>query len=66
MSHEVIVNLIASTTTAKGLRVECAMDYNEYPRGVKVTAAELKKVNLTRDMFHGEWNYTIMPDNRNP
>jgi hypothetical protein len=66
VSHEVIVNLIASTTTAKGLRVECAMDYNEYPRGVKVTAAELKKVNLTRDMFHGEWNYTIMPDNRNP
>ena len=65
VSHEVIVNLIASTTTAKGLRVECAMDYNEYPRGVKVTAAELKKVNLTRDMFHGEWNYTIMPDNRN-
>jgi hypothetical protein len=63
VSHEVIVNLIASTTTAKGLRVACAMDYNQYPKGVKVTAAELKKVNLTRDMFHGEWNYMITPDN---
>jgi hypothetical protein len=63
ISHEVIVNLIASTTTAKGLRVTCAMDYNKYPKGVKVPAAELKKVNLTRDAFHGEWNYTIMPDN---
>lgn len=63
VSHEVIVNLIASTTTTKGLQVKCAMDYNTYPKGVKVTAAELKKVNLIRDSFHGEWNYTITPDN---
>ncbi len=61
VSHEVIVNLIASTTTAKGLRVSCAMDYNTYPKGVKVTDAELEKVNLLRDTFHGEWNYTIKP-----
>jgi len=61
VSHEVIVNLIASTTTTKGLRVRCAMDYSTYPKGVKVTNTELKKVNLTRDTFHGEWNYTITP-----
>ena len=62
VSHEVIVNLVASTTTAKGLRVGCAMDYNTYPKGVKVTDAELNKVNLLRDTFHGEWNYTIKPN----
>ena len=39
------------------------MDYNTYPKGVKVTDAELNKVNLIRDTFHGEWNYTIKPDN---
>ena len=58
-----IVNLIASTTTTKGLRVNGAMDYHKYPKGVKVTAVELKKVNLARDAFHGEWNYTITPGN---
>ena len=65
ISHEVIVNLIASTTTTKGLRVRCAMDYNTYPKGVKVTDKELKKVSLIRDTFHGEWNYTIKPHNQN-
>jgi hypothetical protein len=61
----VIVNLIASTTTIKGLRVSCAMDYNTYPKGVKVTDTELKKVNLIRETFHGEWNYTIKPHDHN-
>jgi transposase len=61
ISHEVIVNLIASTTTVKGLQVKCAMDYNKYPKGIKVTDTELRKVNLIRDAFHGEWNYTINP-----
>jgi len=65
VSHEVIVNLIASTTTIKGLRVSCAMDYNTYPKGVKVTDTELKKVNLIRETFHGEWNYTIKPHDHN-
>jgi hypothetical protein len=61
----VIVNLIASTTTVKGLQVNCAMHYNKYPKGAKATAAELKKLNLIQDTFHGEWNYTITPDNHN-
>lgn len=62
VSHEVIVNLIASTKTKTGLQVKCTMDYNTYPKGVKVTDKELKNVNLIRDSFHGEWNYTIRPN----
>jgi len=61
ISHEVIVNLIAATTTKKGLKVECALDTNRYPSGVKVTDKELSRVNIERDPFHGEWNYTISP-----
>jgi len=61
VSHEVIVNLIAATTTEKGLRVKCAMDYHPYPKGVKVTPRELREVKLNRESFHGEWNYSIQP-----
>ena len=59
ISHEVIVNLISATTTRTGLEVECGIDANIYPKGVKVTDKELKAVNLLKDSFHGEWNYTI-------
>ena len=59
ISHEVIVNLISSTTTQTGLQVECEIDPNSYPKGIKVTDKELKAVNLIKDSFHGEWNYTI-------
>lgn len=62
ISHEVVINLIASTKTKTGLEVKCTMDYNTYPKGVKVTDKELKNVNLIRDSFHGEWNYTIKPN----
>jgi hypothetical protein len=61
ISHEVIVNLIAATTTREGLRVECALDKNVYPRGIKICNYELKEVNLAVEKFHGEWNYTIKP-----
>jgi transposase len=61
ISHEVIVNLIAATTTKAGLEIRCDMDYNSYPKGVKVSDKELKAVNLIKDDFHGEWNYTITP-----
>ncbi len=61
ISHEVIVNLIASTTTAKGLRVNCELDRNKYPKGIKVTDDEMNSINITRHDFHGEWNYTIIP-----
>jgi transposase len=60
VSHEVIVNLIASTKTSKGLKVKCQLDENKYPTGIKVSDEDLAKVNIEYDSFHGEWNYTIM------
>ena len=62
VSHEVVVNLIAATTTRKGLKVQAELDSTHYPKGIKVTDEELKVVQLERDEFHGEWNYSIHPD----
>lgn len=59
--YETIVQLIARTTTAKGLKVTCRLDRRKYPTGRKVTDEEMKQVNLERDKFHGDWNYTIRP-----
>jgi hypothetical protein len=61
VSHEVIVKLIASTSTATGLRVQAKLHTARYPKGVKVTDQELQQVNIGRHDFHGEWNYTIRP-----
>jgi len=61
VSHEVIVNLIAATTTASGLQVHAELDTAKYPLGKKVTDAELGEVNIQRHEFHGDWNYTILP-----
>ena len=60
-SHEVIINLIASTTTRTGLKIEAELDTNVYPKGIQVTDDEFQKVQLQRADFHGEWNYTILP-----
>jgi Rhodopirellula transposase DDE domain len=59
--YETIVRLIARTTTAKGLKVTCRLDRRKYPTGRKVTDEEMKRVNLERNKFHGDWNYTIRP-----
>ena len=61
VSHQVIVQLIAATTTKTGLTVRCELDQNTYPAGIKVSDAEIEAVNLARHDFHGEWNYTISP-----
>jgi len=61
LDYETIVNLIARTTTAKGLQVTCRLDRRKYPTGRKVTVEEFKRVNLKRNTFHGDWNYTIHP-----
>jgi len=61
LTHQVIVNLIAATTTKSGLKVKAGIDSNEYPTGRKITDAEMAKLNITRDDFHGEWNYTLHP-----
>jgi hypothetical protein len=60
--YETIVNLIARTTTAKGLKVTCRLDRRKYPTGRKVTEQEMKRVNIERSKFHGDWNYIIRPN----
>ena len=61
ISLQVIVNLIAATTTGTGLRVHSELDERIYPPGLKVSDAELAQVNLRPDKFHGDWNYQILP-----
>ena len=61
ISHQVIVNLIAATTTTTGLKGRCELDRNRYPAGRKVSAQEVAAINIARDEFHGECNYTIRP-----
>jgi hypothetical protein len=63
VSHEVIINLIAATTAATGLKVYARLDEHEYPK-VEVTDEQLAAVNLTPDQFHPEWNYTIKPSHK--
>jgi len=62
-TYQIIVNLIASTTTSTGLKVNAAIDPNIYLTGIKVLKEEMDKLNLHRHEFHGEnWNYTIKPN----
>ena len=61
VSHEVVVNLIAATATKTGLFVRSELDTNVYPLGQKVSDKEMDALNIERDSFHGEWNYTIRP-----
>jgi hypothetical protein len=61
ITHQVIVNLIAATTTKTGLKVRAEVDPALYPTGRKVTDAEMAQLSITRDDFHGEWNYTLHP-----
>jgi hypothetical protein len=63
--YETIVNLIAGTTTAKGLKVTCRLDRRKYPTGREVSDEEMQRVNLERNKFHGEWNYVIKPHVKN-
>lgn len=62
VTHQVIVNLIAATTTKTGLNVRSRLDERVYAKGRRVTDKQLAGVNLEPDAFHGEWNYTIHPN----
>jgi hypothetical protein len=64
VSHDVIINLIANTVTAKGLRIKAALDAKTYPLGIKVTDDELAAVNIQPAAFHGDWNYRVLPKRR--
>ena len=61
VSHQVIVNLIAATTTKTGLRVRVELDPGKYPKGIKIYDREVAAIRLERDEFHGEWDYSIFP-----
>jgi hypothetical protein len=62
VSHDLIVKLIGSTTTSTGLRVKAALDTDRYESGIKVSDKALDAVRIKRDDFHGEWNYSILPN----
>jgi hypothetical protein len=59
INHEVIINLIESTTTRTGFKVRASLDRNQYPKGIKVADAEMKALSCHPESFHGEWNYSI-------
>ena len=61
VSHEVIVNLIANTTTRAGLTIHAELDRGVYPTGIKVTDKQMESLNLFPADFHGNWNYSIKP-----
>jgi transposase len=65
IDYQTIVSLIAATTTEKGLEVRCELDENTYEKGRKVSDTEMSTINTQPHEFHGEWNYTISPENQN-
>jgi transposase len=65
VDYETVVKLIRRTTTQTGLLVKCRLDMRKYPLGRKVTDEEMATVNLVKDAFHGEWNYSIKPNEAN-
>ena len=62
ISLQVIIDLIAATTTEKGLKVKAKVDHTQYIKGRKISDEQLGKINLVKNDFHGEWNYTIRPN----
>ena len=61
VSHEVMLNLIANTKTRSGLTVRAELDAAQYPKGTKISDKDLAAINLERNPFHGDWNYSIRP-----
>jgi uncharacterized protein YxjI len=66
VSHRVIVQLIGSTSTETGLKACCEIDGNLYTKEIKVPDQEMQAINISRHEFHGEWNYTISPNQQPP
>jgi hypothetical protein len=60
-SHQVVVSLVSATRTEEGLEVHCRLDENDYPKGRKISDAEMATIRIKRNAFHGEWNYEITP-----
>ena len=60
-SYQTMISLIASTKTKTGLTVKARLDKRDYKKGIEISEQEMSKINLTKHLFHGEWNYTIKP-----
>ncbi len=65
-SFETVIELISHTTTKQGLTVTAVKDSNSYPTGIKVSDEDLATLNIKREPFHGDWNYTIQPQESVP
>ena len=61
VSHEVIINLIAATTSKTGLEVKSALDSNMYPAKIRISDQQMAELRLKKDAFHGDWNYRLLP-----
>jgi len=61
LTHATVINLIASTQTRTGLHVRCVLDRRKYPKQVTISDEQMAAVNITRNRFHGDWNYSIRP-----
>jgi len=61
-THQVIVDLTSSITTATGLTVHCVLDTGDYPTGIRYTKKAIETLPVTYHEFHGAWNYTVRPD----
>ena len=61
VSRLAVVDLITATTTKTGLTVQCELDENTYAKGVKVSDEQMEALNIEKDAWHPEWNYTIKP-----
>ena len=61
-----IISLTAATTTEAGLKLHCSLDETFYPKGIQVTLEEINALDIRRDAFRGEWNYTspARPENK--
>jgi hypothetical protein len=64
VTHEVIVQLIANTTTRTGLTVQCRLDENTYEKGIKISDAEFAAIDITQAKFRSGRNYMVAPRNR--
>jgi len=62
VSYQIIVSLIAATTTRKGLKVACEIDDRQYHTGIEISDEQLRNLNIYQNEFHGEWNYKILPE----
>ncbi len=61
ISYQVIVNLIAATKTAAGLKIKAALDKRKYPAGIKISDDDYENINIKENKFKGNWNYVIKP-----